>query len=154
MFRIAWWPECRHWIFPTAAYLQSKERSPAKDPVCALHSRKDFTRYSSKQETVRQIQKHCAVMVAVEKAWKKFLPARIYQRVSKLPILCIVLNPFRTSMRQWLILEQRRLHECVSPQQGLHLVAKTRPLGPKRGSRWGSWHHRNHRWRRGHRRPR
>ena len=61
---IAWWPECRHWIFLTFQLIswERRDRSPAtQELVCALHSRKDCVRtvqFKILQETVRQVYKH------------------------------------------------------------------------------------------------
>ena len=61
---IAWWPECRHWIFLTFQLIswERRDRSPAtQELVCALHSQKDCVRtvqFKILQETVRQVYKH------------------------------------------------------------------------------------------------
>ena len=79
-------------------------------------------------------------------------------RVSEVPKLVWTQFNFCKSEQQ-LKLEQQRLHDGLSPEQGLQLLAKTQQLGPRTGLRWGRWkhhqsHRRYHRWRRGYHQPR
>ena len=81
-----WLLECRHWIFLVSAmpirhiyrfffstYLQSKDRSPAQELVCSLHSGKDVTHSTVWIVTVQQM---CKLVEAVVKVDKSLKPAR------------------------------------------------------------------------------
>ena len=80
-------------------------------------------------------------------------PGRSYQKASTQSMLFNIWKPFEINIVQ-VKLERQRLHGCISTEQDPQLPAKTRPLGPRPGSRWVRGSHQNHRWERGYRRPR
>ena len=111
--------------------VQGNERSPAEENmhrvwVCTVQSRKDFKEWSLEYYKQQNCQRCFNVF-----NW--FVQINIPQ----------------------VKLERRRLHVTLSRQPGLHeQVATTRPLGPRRGSRWGRCHRSSHQLRRGYRRTR
>ena len=107
-----WWPECRHWTFPTSAYLKSKDRSSAQELVCAhvcdaLHSRKDFTQFKIQQETVHQINRKIMKQWSnskVKKAWQSpslLEYTRDYQNCQWCVIFLIHLELARANNWSW-----------------------------------------------------